>query len=189
MHYFFPLCLKELFQFSGSLRLSASGTADKYYYRHLRLFKLTVKLRLAQRNFSISFNICETSLKIQAILTFWSRITMAFDLQNESDVKDYIEKLGIEYRFGCYSEKKPEGENLQKFHNFFWKIHERKSCSSVCHLLGDYLESIKKDFEKASKVYRSNCDDYGYGKSCLKFGHYSFLGKGKFNEIVALITG
>lgn len=35
---------------------------------------------------------------------------MAFDLQNESDVKDYIEKLGIEYRFGCYSEKKPEGE-------------------------------------------------------------------------------
>lgn len=35
---------------------------------------------------------------------------MSFDLQNESDVKDYIEKLGIEYRFGCYSEKKPEGE-------------------------------------------------------------------------------
>lgn len=50
---------------------------------------------------------------------------------------------------------------------------------SVCHLLGDYLEGIKKDFEKASKVYRSNCDDYGYAKSCLKFGHYSFLGKGK----------
>lgn len=35
---------------------------------------------------------------------------MAFDLQSETDVKDYIEKLGIEYRFGCYSEKKPEGE-------------------------------------------------------------------------------
>lgn len=49
----------------------------------------------------------------------------------------------------------------------------------VCHLLGDYLESIKKDFEKASKVYRSNCDDYGYSRSCLKFGNYSFLGKGK----------
>lgn len=49
----------------------------------------------------------------------------------------------------------------------------------VCHLLGDYLESIKKDFEKASKVYRSNCDDYGYARSCLKFGNYSFLGKGK----------
>lgn len=46
-------------------------------------------------------------------------------------------------------------------------------------MLGDYLESIKKDFEKASKVYRSNCDDYGYSRSCLKYGNYSFLGKGK----------
>ncbi|XP_037036849.1 cytochrome c oxidase assembly factor 7 homolog [Bradysia coprophila] len=81
----------------------------------------------------------------------------AFDLQKESDVKEYLEKLGIEYRFGCYSEKKAE----------------------ACHLLGDYFESIKKDFEKASKVYRSNCDDYGYGRSCLKYGNYSFLGKGK----------
>lgn len=53
----------------------------------------------------------------------------------------------------------------------------------MCHLLGDYLESIRKDFDKASKVYRSNCDDYGYGKSCLKFGHYSFLGKGKASAI------
>lgn len=40
---------------------------------------------------------------------------MAFDLQSESDVKEYIEKLGIEYRFGCYSEKKPEGENELSF--------------------------------------------------------------------------
>ena len=82
---------------------------------------------------------------------------MSMDLKKEGDVKDYIERLGVEYRFGCYSEKKPE----------------------VCHLLGDYMEGIKKDFEKASKVYRSNCDDYGYAKSCLKFGNYSFLGKGR----------
>ncbi|XP_017100617.1 cytochrome c oxidase assembly factor 7 homolog [Drosophila bipectinata] len=82
---------------------------------------------------------------------------MAYDLKKESEVKEYIEKLGVEYRFGCYSEKKPE----------------------ACHLLGDYLEGIKKDFEKASKVYKSTCDDYGYAKSCYKFGNYSFLGKGK----------
>jgi cytochrome c oxidase assembly factor 7 len=42
---------------------------------------------------------------------------MGLDLKNESDVKDYIEKLGVEYRFGCYSEKKPEGE-CKKLHNF-----------------------------------------------------------------------
>lgn len=82
---------------------------------------------------------------------------MDYNLQKESDVKDYIQKLGVEYRFGCYSEKKAE----------------------VCHLLGDYLEGIQKDFEKAAKVYKSTCDDYGFAKSCYKFGNYSFLGKGK----------
>lgn len=38
---------------------------------------------------------------------------------------------------------------------------------------------MKKDYEKASKVYRSTCDDYGYAKSCLKYGNYAFIGKGK----------
>lgn len=100
---------------------------------------------------------------------------MSYDLKKEADVKEYLEKLGIEYRFGCYSEKKPDGKNKKNLHHKFSQLN----FFLVCHLLGDYLESIKKDFEKAAKVYRSNCDDYGYAKSCLKFGHYSFLGKGK----------
>lgn len=37
---------------------------------------------------------------------------MSLDLQSETEVKEYIEKLGIEYRFGCYSEKKPEGAHV-----------------------------------------------------------------------------
>lgn len=49
----------------------------------------------------------------------------------------------------------------------------------VCHLLGDYLETIHKDFGKARKVYQSTCDDYGYAKSCLKYGNYAFIGRGK----------
>ncbi|XP_048487101.1 S-methyl-5'-thioadenosine phosphorylase [Plutella xylostella] len=84
---------------------------------------------------------------------------MAYDLQKEEDVKEYIENLGIEYRFGCYQEKKPQ----------------------VCHLLGDYFEAVKKDFDKARKVFKSNCMDYNYGKSCLKIGNYTLVGKG--NEL------
>lgn len=84
---------------------------------------------------------------------------MAYDLKREEEVKEYIENLGIEYRFGCFKEKKPE----------------------VCHLLGDYLEAIKKDYAKAGKVYKSNCDDYKYGKSCLKYGNYVLIGRGKDN--------
>jgi len=81
---------------------------------------------------------------------------MSFDLKKEEDVKEFLENLGIEYRFGCFSEKKP----------------------ASCHLLGDYLEGVKKDFEKASKVFRANCDDYTHGKSCYKYANYNFLGKG-----------
>ncbi|KAJ2938729.1 hypothetical protein O0L34_g3339 [Tuta absoluta] len=82
---------------------------------------------------------------------------MAYDLKQEDDVKEYIENLGIEYRFGCYKEKKPE----------------------VCHLLADYLEAIKKDFDKAGKVYKNNCEEFKFGKSCLKYGNYTLVGKGK----------
>ena len=48
----------------------------------------------------------------------------------------------------------------------------------VCHLLGDYMETIKKDFKKAATIYKSNCDDYNFGHSCHKFAGYSFMGKG-----------
>lgn len=41
---------------------------------------------------------------------------MAFDLKNEADVKEYVEKLGVEYRFGCYSEKKADGKLLIFLH-------------------------------------------------------------------------
>lgn len=37
---------------------------------------------------------------------------MSFDVKNESEVKEYLDKLGIEYRFGCFSEKKPEGKRV-----------------------------------------------------------------------------
>lgn len=82
---------------------------------------------------------------------------MAYDLKKEEDVQQYVENLGIEYRFGCFKEKKPE----------------------VCHLLGDYLEAIKKDFAKAARVFKSNCSDYKYGKSCLKYGNYALIGRGR----------
>lgn len=37
---------------------------------------------------------------------------MAFDMKKEDDVKEFLENLGIEYRFGCFSEKKPESKYI-----------------------------------------------------------------------------
>lgn len=80
----------------------------------------------------------------------------SYDLDTEEGVKEYLRNLGIEYRFSCYSENKADG----------------------CHLLGDYLEAVDKDFEKAQKVYKDNCDKNLFGHSCCKFGTYLVLGKG-----------
>jgi hypothetical protein len=52
----------------------------------------------------------------------------------------------------------------------------------VCHLLADYLESIDKNYEKASLVYKTTCDDYKYAKSCSKYATYALLGKGAKNQ-------
>ena len=36
------------------------------------------------------------------------------DLKDEDEVKDYLERLGVEYRFGCYYEKDGKGKNSYK---------------------------------------------------------------------------
>lgn len=81
---------------------------------------------------------------------------MAYDLQREEDVKEYLENLGLEYRFGCFSEKNPD----------------------ACQRLGEYFETIKKDFDKALKVYKNNCDEYSYGKSCYQYAVLGLKGRG-----------
>lgn len=85
-----------------------------------------------------------------------SGLAQSFDLTDEKQAQEYLETVGIEYRFQCFHEKSPEG----------------------CHRLANYLESFKKDYEKARKIFQTTCDDYQYGHSCYKFGNYNFLGRG-----------
>jgi hypothetical protein len=35
---------------------------------------------------------------------------MSYDFKKEEDVKEYIKNLGIEYRFGCFSENDPQSK-------------------------------------------------------------------------------
>ena len=35
---------------------------------------------------------------------------MAYDLKKEEEVKEFLDNIGIEYRFGCFSEKKPDSK-------------------------------------------------------------------------------
>lgn len=78
-----------------------------------------------------------------------------FDLRDEEQAKEYLETVGIEYRFQCYKEKIPDG----------------------CHRLADFFEAFKKDLPKARTVYGENCENNKHGHSCFKFGMYNMLGK------------
>lgn len=78
--------------------------------------------------------------------------------QNER--KEYVKNIGIEYRYGCYEEKKPD----------------------TCHVLGEYLEAIDQAFSKALTVFRDNCETRKFPKSCYKYSMYLLQGKGKILE-------
>nr|XP_033332840.1 cytochrome c oxidase assembly factor 7 homolog [Megalopta genalis] len=83
-------------------------------------------------------------------------MALPYNLKDPEEVKEYLKNLYIEYKFGCYSEKKPD----------------------VCHLLGDYEESIKLNNEEAAKIYKMTCDTMNYGRSCTKYGDFSMVGRG-----------
>ncbi|XP_043496931.1 cytochrome c oxidase assembly factor 7 homolog [Polistes fuscatus] len=88
-------------------------------------------------------------------------MSLSYNLKKPEEVKEYLKNLHIEYKFGCYSEKNPE----------------------VCHLLGDFNEAIKKDFKKAGELYKANCDERNYPRSCTKYGEYLIIGRGFKRDI------
>lgn len=47
----------------------------------------------------------------------------------------------------------------------------------VCHLLGDYYETVKQEIEKAAAIYKTTCDQYNYARSCAKFGDFKAIGE------------
>ncbi|KAF7995268.1 hypothetical protein HCN44_004740 [Aphidius gifuensis] len=81
---------------------------------------------------------------------------MAFDFKKEEDVKAYLQNIYLEYRFGCEKEKN----------------------GNSCHLLGDYMEGIKNEYDKAAQLYKDNCDDRNWPRSCAKYAGYVSIGRG-----------
>lgn len=38
------------------------------------------------------------------------------NFENEAEVKEFLDNLGVEYSFQCYKEKDPEGNNSRRCH-------------------------------------------------------------------------
>lgn len=43
-------------------------------------------------------------------------------------------------------------------------------------MLADFYRLQEKDLQRAVKLYRVNCDEYKYAKSCLEYGTVAFTG-------------
>ncbi|XP_032884521.1 cytochrome c oxidase assembly factor 7 [Amblyraja radiata] len=82
------------------------------------------------------------------------------NFQNEAEVKEFLDNLGIEYSYQCRKEKDPEG----------------------CQRLADYLEGIKKNYEAAAEILKHNCEKNHHGESCYKLGTYYVTGKGGLQQ-------
>lgn len=49
--------------------------------------------------------------------------------------------------------------------------------SSVdCHLLAEFMGLQENDWKRANAIYKVNCEEYGYAKSCLQYGNSIFTG-------------
>ncbi|XP_064189664.1 cytochrome c oxidase assembly factor 7 [Anguilla rostrata] len=82
------------------------------------------------------------------------------NFEDEKEVKQFLDNLGVEYSYQCHKEKDPEG----------------------CQRLADYLEGVKRNFEAAAQVLKHNCEVNGHGESCYKLGAYHITGKGGVTE-------
>ncbi|WKX96093.1 hypothetical protein Q1695_012504 [Nippostrongylus brasiliensis] len=75
--------------------------------------------------------------------------------KTQEERKEYVKNIGIEYRYGCYEEKRADS----------------------CQLLGEYMEALEQNFKAAYTLFKQNCEERKYPKSCFKYGMYLLSGK------------
>ncbi|XP_077440853.1 cytochrome c oxidase assembly factor 7 [Vanacampus margaritifer] len=78
------------------------------------------------------------------------------NFEDEKEVKQFLDMLGVEYSYHCYKENDPEG----------------------CQRLAEYMESVKRNYEATAQVLKHNCDKHTHAGSCYKLGNYHVTGKG-----------
>ncbi|TKR95532.1 hypothetical protein L596_009686 [Steinernema carpocapsae] len=74
--------------------------------------------------------------------------------REQAERREYVKNIGIEYRFGCYEEKRPDS----------------------CQLLAEYMESIDQNKKAAFQLFKANCENRKYPKSCFKYAMYLLSG-------------
>ncbi|KAI1721240.1 cytochrome c oxidase assembly factor 7 like protein [Ditylenchus destructor] len=73
----------------------------------------------------------------------------------QAERKEYVNNIKIEYQYSCYEEKNADG----------------------CHLLGEYMEAIEKNANKAFELFQRNCEQNKHSTSCYRYAIYLVDGK------------
>ena len=82
------------------------------------------------------------------------------DFRNEEEVKEYLKNIEIEFMFGCHKE------------------HDQDNC----YRLGEFLQTMKKNFSEASKIYKNCCEQFENAPCCYKAGQFHLVGRGDLEE-------
>ncbi|KAI0977797.1 hypothetical protein GJ496_002230 [Pomphorhynchus laevis] len=84
--------------------------------------------------------------------------SMTNEWKTEQDVKEYFERILLEYKYRCYEKKEGEG----------------------CFNLANYYENINQNFKQAQKLYMHACNELNQNRSCFRAGINSIIGKGEY---------
>lgn len=117
------------------------------------------------------------------------------NFEDEQEVKQFLDNLGVEYSYQCHREKDPEGRrncpsragaeplSLSPSLTHSQQLHLFLFCLTGCQRLADYLEGVKRNYEATAQVLKHNCEVNGHGESCYKLGAYHVTGKGKDSRV------
>lgn len=93
--------------------------------------------------------------------------------QEQAERKEYVKNIEIEYKYGCYE------VGALKFVLISQCAAIEEKLPESCQLLGEFMETVKKDFATAFKLFDDNCTMHQHPRSCYKVGAYLVSGKGE----------
>jgi len=82
------------------------------------------------------------------------------DFTNPEEVNEFLTNTEIEYMYGCHKENDPDS----------------------CFRLGEFFETIRKQWKDAADTYKMCCDKFQNATCCFKAGQYHMLGKGGLSK-------
>lgn len=125
-----------------------------------------------------------TASAVRTSLSVSNKMSEIF--KDKEELQEYLKNLGIEYRFSCYEEKNPEGEDIICL--LIVSSLTSNHLLTGCNLLGQFLSVFENDYAKGYNVFKHSCDTYNYGKSCNELGIMKLSAYGTKQDVAGAVA-